>query len=455
MRKVFLDNLPRKGKLIDWEKCVGYKVPFIYDNIEGEICIQRRNEDGRITIEYNGNCHDIAVNHFSKCKIGVVLDFISKDYNYNTGDIINNVKIYEKIRIEHRKAYKYICDKCGYKGEILEKELRKGQSCSCCAGKVVMPHINSIKAKAPWMIKLGVGEEDSLKYTPQSNKKIKVICPYCGKIKEKNINDIYNNKSISCICGDNKSYISKYIISVLEQLKVKYDTEVKYDWNKYINPKNNKLTQASIDFVIYKDEREIPLEADGAFHRKDNSMSGMTAEMQQDIDKQRDDNCLRYLNEETIRISDEGYIKENILNSKLNDLFDLSKIDWLKCEEFALKNLAKEVCEYWNNKEEWETVTDLEKIFNSTAIRNYLKKGTELGWCYYNPKEEMKKIGARNSRKNEIPIKVYKDGVLLYTFKSKAELERNSIDKLGVFLSSKNYSYYIKNKKEYKGYILE
>ena len=39
MRKVFLENLPRKrtGNFIDWKNCVGYKVHFIYDNIEGDL----------------------------------------------------------------------------------------------------------------------------------------------------------------------------------------------------------------------------------------------------------------------------------------------------------------------------------------------------------------------------------------------------------------------------------
>ena len=41
MRKVFLENLPikKQGKknVIDWKNSVGYKVHFIYDDIEGDI----------------------------------------------------------------------------------------------------------------------------------------------------------------------------------------------------------------------------------------------------------------------------------------------------------------------------------------------------------------------------------------------------------------------------------
>ena len=38
MRKLFLDDLPRKKsnkKAIDWEKCIGRKIEFICDDISG------------------------------------------------------------------------------------------------------------------------------------------------------------------------------------------------------------------------------------------------------------------------------------------------------------------------------------------------------------------------------------------------------------------------------------
>ena len=39
MRKVFLDDLPKIGNKINWEKSVGYIVNFIYDNINGTVVI--------------------------------------------------------------------------------------------------------------------------------------------------------------------------------------------------------------------------------------------------------------------------------------------------------------------------------------------------------------------------------------------------------------------------------
>lgn len=73
---------------------------------------------------------------------------------------------------------------------------------------------------------------------------------------------------------------------------------------------------------------------------------------------------------------------------------------------FALKNIVKEVCDYWYEHREINreniTTTDLAKIFNieKQTIRIYLKNGTKLGWCNYNPKEEHKRSGRNNGKNN-------------------------------------------------------
>ena len=41
--------------------------------------------------------------------------------------------------------------------------------------------------------------------------------------------------------------------------------------------------------------------------------------------------------------SEKDYIKNNIIDSCLNDLFDLSNIDWDLCNKMGHKNLIKEV----------------------------------------------------------------------------------------------------------------
>lgn len=408
MRKVFLDDLPKKEgigalkgrEVVDWTKSVGYKVRFTYDDIEGEVNILICDVSKRkLTIKYNDCIFDIFIGHFAKCCLGKLLGKTTNEFKVKIGGIFKDDKrdlviIDKKYKPRNGKGlsdlkwYKYKCNKCGWtEGWIEESKLLVNKrGCSCCTNRTAVLGINTIWDTDRWMCDLGVVEEYAKKNVSGSDKKIKCICPYCGETIYKSINNIHNRKSIGCKCSDGQSYISKYIYSLLKQLNLDFQTEVKYNWNKYINPLTNKESQASIDFVIYHNKREIPLEADGKFHRTDNHMNGQTKEMSESIDKQRDDNCLKYLGEETIRISDEGDIKANILNSRLSKEFNLSNIDWSKCEEFAINsNKVKEVCDYWNNKDDDTTIVSMtyELNISRSAIRKYLKQGANLNWCSY------------------------------------------------------------------------
>lgn len=474
MRKIFLDDLPRTYKGVDWKNSVGNKVKFIYDDIEGEIEIidYMKGKKSMIKIRYKEYYDIIFVGHFSSCNIGKILKKNTNEFKFEINENIKDTKrdliltnreyrsrIKKDGNVEKQKWYKYMCNNCGWnEGWIEESKLNSQKGCSCCYGRTAVLGINTIWDTDRWMCDLGVSEEYAKKYTPKSNKSIQVTCPNCATTKKICISNIYVKKSIGCTCGDGQSYISKYIKSMLDQLNIQYESEIRYEWNKYINPKNNKESQARIDFVIYKDGREIPLEADGEFHRKDNSMSGQTEEESKFIDNEKDKNCLKYLGEETIRISNEGDIRENILNSKLNELFDLSTIDWVKCENFALKNIVKEVCDYWNTKEEWETTSSIAKVFNldKTTIIKYLKKGTALDYCHYKSEDEINDNILKFIESKSKKVNVFKDDKSIGIFSSARELERVSEGLFGIRLCRSSISASCKGiGKTYKGFTFK
>lgn len=447
MNKVFVDSLPRKGSVIDWVNSIGHDVDVFFKGATYTVTIiDYDKKTSYVTIQYQNLNKTLQTSNFLNCNIGRLLGKYNKDFSFKVGHIFNDgVRDITITQREYKsnyngkmyKYYKYICNRCKNQKWATEGNLTKGTGCAYCNGNNVLLGVNTIYDTDYWMIDLGVDKEEAKMLARSSNAKIKCICPYCKEVRYKRCSDIYNSKSIGCKCGDGFSYIFKYIYSLLKQLNLNFQTEVKYDWNKYCNPKNNKLSQASIDFVAYKDGREIPLESDGDFHRKDNTMSGQTKEQSEFIDKQRDENCLKYLGEETIRISDEGDIKENILNSKLAKEFDLSKVDWLKCMEFAVNNLVKEVCNYWNDKKEWETVKDLADMFNISyaTTLTYLKNGTNLGMCYYNGKDEM--INANKKRPNKKVVEVFKNDTSLGVFESCADVDRQSEKLFGIKLHKK------------------
>ena len=82
----------------------------------------------------------------------------------------------------------------------------------------------------------------------------------------------------------------------------------------------------------------------------------------------------------------------------------------------------------------------MNNISRSTII-NYLKKGKELGWCNYNPKEENKKITDKNLefyKKSRKKIEVFKNDISLGVFESITYVEKHSMELFGVQVSNKN-----------------
>ena len=298
----------------------------------------------------------------------------------------------------NEKWYKYKCNKCRNEDWIIESNMSYGFGCNTCgrSPRKTVLGINTIWDKARWMCDLGISEEDAKKYTPQSNQKIEVVCPHCGNKKKCRISGVYNDKSISCICSDGISYPEKFMYSALKQLNLKFETQYSPKWIK----------GKRYDFYLL--DYNCIIEVHGEQHYSYFGR-GRSLEEEQENDKLKKELALGNGIEHYIiidcRQSTLDWVKNNILDSELNNMLDLSHIDWLECEEFALGNLIKEVCNYWNkhrniNKEDI-TTSDLTKYFKLSivTIRKYLKYGTELGWCKYNTKEEARRNGKLNSER--------------------------------------------------------
>lgn len=95
MRKVFLDDLPRwkKGEgavkvgTINWNKCIGIKVPFIYGDLLGEIeIVDYINEGSRVIISYKGK----QMNIFSGSQISSVCNGKRKHHKGFTFKYVEN-----------------------------------------------------------------------------------------------------------------------------------------------------------------------------------------------------------------------------------------------------------------------------------------------------------------------------------------------------------------------------
>jgi ribosomal protein S27E/very-short-patch-repair endonuclease len=492
-QEIFLDNLPHGGKKnisnkrINWEKSIGYKVKFIYDDIEGWIEIINYNKKTRrLSIKYNKNIMDIGTGNFQNCQLGKMLNKITKEFKIEIGTrlkdekrditIINRKKIPiydEEGNIKYfNKYYKYKCNICGfdgckhyntkdssYKEEFWVKEShlfgKKSVGCACCANSAIVKGINDIATTHPCLVKHFVNIEDAYNHSYGSSDKILVKCPNCGCKKEMKIFDVANFKFSCSKCGDGIKYPNKYGFNLLEQLNLKFICEYSPKWCNYFF--KNKIRQGIYDFYFILNNKEYILEMDGHFHNRDNYMSGQTAEESKYIDGEKD----RLANEHGIKViridcnytditKRFEYIKNSILNNDIMKiLFDLNKINWLNVEQFLLNTRVKEVCNLWNSG--IKNVTDITVItkLSSSAVRSYLKNGLELGWNDYNPKEESRKSAEKNNKLKQKPLKCT---TINKVYESITDCSKKSFIDFGINISQSSIGKSCRTNIPFKGY---
>lgn len=459
MRKTDISKLPRwengknKGQ-INWNECIGLEVPFEYDDVKGVIKIINREKD-LLTVKYLGEQFNIRRKGLVNCCLKTILKKKTKDFKIEIGTVFKDDKRdITIIKKEYRKSfsfnkarnktykrlkkmYKYHCNKCGFEDWKEESGILVSKSgCPVCgsSSQKVVYGINSIyDTNYDWIKRFGISESDAKKYSNGTKTKIKVVCPNCKREKKMTIANIKLYNSICCDCGDGISYPEKVMIYILDNIGIEYIHEYKPLWCKFKDYNTNGIRTGRYDFYI--PSKNLIIEMDGGFHYTNNNLSGQSNDELQYIDRQKDI-LAKNNNINIIRIdcyythkNRFEYIKNNIIQSELQEIIDLSKIDWFKCEEFALSNYVKKVCDYWHlhndiNNENIE-IKEMSKIFKRcpNSITKYLKQGANIGWCDYKPKTERK-------------IEIFKNGKSLGIFKNASEIKQLSVNLFGVQMNN-------------------
>lgn len=327
------------------------------------------------------------------CEIGYNIKDEKRDLTVIDRKHVNNGEMAPNGNVSKgsRWWYKVRCNKDGYEHWKPSGNLKR-DGCPCCSGKIPVPGINTIWDTHRYLVAdFGLDEEFSKTHTAGTNKEGKFTCLNCGKTLFKRVPDVISKKSIGCICGDGVSYPEKLGYGVFSQLPVEFETQYSPDY----------FSKERSDFYFH--DFKLVVELDGGLGHEGGVVHGKSKKTLEEciaIDNWKTKEHGKH-GIKTIRIncfkSNLEYIKNNILSSELVKYFDFSSIDWLKAEEFALKNIIKEICDYWHEhkeiKQENITTSTMTKIFpvitSRECIVRYLKTGTKLGWCYYDPNEEL------------------------------------------------------------------
>ena len=411
MRKVFLDDLPRWGKginngNINWKNSIGFNINFICDNINGEIliidyCIKHKDREPYVKIKYCNNEIWIARTNLIKCKLGELLKQSSK-HKYNIGDILSTntgqIQIIDQIRMKNgkskvnQKGYVYKCLIDNNIDQMFEYILTQGGGCNVCRGFKILKGYNDLWTTHSYIAELLKDKSRGYEISFGRGSKEIFVCPRCNNEKPQKVANVFH-QGFSCpVCGDGVSYPNKFGRNFLKQLNNIYSFDcLEYEYSPdWIKPKRYD------NYFEYNSKKYI-IEMDGGLgHGKYNPLNGQTSEESTEVDNYKDK--LANLHKiKVIRIdcikSNMEYIKNNLIDSELFQLFDLSKINWNECNEFACNNFIEIVAKHWTNGiKNTKYIGEIMGLSSTTIVR-YLKQGTELGWCDYNSKISRKESG--------------------------------------------------------------
>lgn len=225
---------------------------------------------------------------------------------------------------------------------------------------------------------------------------LKWKCLDCNNIFERTWHKVKSGQTSCPHCGDGISYPEKFMRSLLEQLKIEYEYQYNPNW---IKPQR---------YDFYINNKDIIIETDGDMgHGNNDKLRNLTSKETKAIDDYKDRKAKEH-GVEVIRIdakkSEMEYIRDNILNSKLNEIFNLNEVNWLKCHEMGCKSLVKIASDLWKNgiKSTAEIGKILKLSRNTIAI--YLNNGANLNLCNYSIKESRKASGVKIRARISKPI---------------------------------------------------
>lgn len=257
--------------------------------------------------------------------------------------------------------------------------------CPYCSGRRPIKGKTDLWTTHPKIASMLLNSDEGHEYSAGSHHKTDWVCPNCGTaIKDKTIKNVVK-QGLSCsFCSDAVSYPEKFISEMLRQLKVDYIFNRATEWS------NNKR----YDFNIK--DKSLIIESHGEQHYDDFNLRNynvktrtLEEEKENDAYKMKlalDNGVQKYIVLDC-RVSDAEFVKNSILNSDLNGIFDLSCVDWNKCHMATFDSITMDICNLWNDGLHYvNKIANIVGIGRGAVIRR-LKLCSELGLCDY-------KIGA-------------------------------------------------------------
>ncbi len=261
----------------------------------------------------------------------------------------------------------------------------EGKGCPHCANKKHIERLLKTRQESvlkfndmrPELSQYLVNREEGDLYGEWSHHEASFQCPYCHRVFKTKIAYV-SRRGLKCpYCSKGKSYPNKFMIELLKQLKLDFIPEYSPSW----------ANGRQYDFYFKYNNKQYILEMDGGFH-DGNVMAGLSAEDAKRIDLEKD-NMAKEHNINIIRIDcrypdiDKRYdfVRENVSKS-LSILFELSIVDFERCNIVANKQILELFAESW---EKYHDVYEVSKdmYYTKDNTLKYLKLTEKYGLLSY------------------------------------------------------------------------
>lgn len=287
--------------------------------------------------------------------------FLDKLYKTTSGVFTDDIYVGSKIKM------KFYCNN-GHRWTN-KPEAQYGIGCPYCCGRKPIVGETDLGTTRPDVAKLLKYPEKAVLYKEHSNQYEDFVCPNCGKELNRMIKNV-SSKGLHCEnCGDGLSYPNKFMANILTQLGIRYKAEHRIKPEKY-----------KYDFFLL--DYNTIIEMHGLQHYEESSLTSRTLVEERENDRQKYEYAIQNNIENYIVIDSKKsimqYIKDNVIGSFLSKMFDLSCVDWNKCELFASGTMVAIAADLYNNGYKFNEIMNKLQASKS-AVTNWLNKAHNIG----------------------------------------------------------------------------
>ena len=264
---------------------------------------------------------------------------------------------------------------------------------------------NDLYTTHPELVNLLLNPEEAHTISFNSHKRTDFKCDYCGSIvRDCIVRNVFRYGLRCPICSDNMSFGEKIMANILTQLGLEFKYDKTTSWSN----------DRRYDFII--ESHSIIIETHGIQHYRNTPFHKDAKSFEEEIKNDEykkqlaiDNNVSHYIVINTSKYSYD-FIKQSILDSELNTLFDLSNIDWREAFISTHTSKVQEVCNLWNSG--IRSTSKISEIvgLHHTTVREYLNRCSRVGLCDYTSDRHKKIICVDTGKIYDSLEDVGKDG---------------------------------------------